>query len=324
MADDTLSAILADIKNNSGKFYVYVLSYPDETPFYVGCGRAGVRHPRILDHEKLAVGSSRYRQSLKSGIIRKIIRQGGSVLKSIDSWHLTLDAMFERETELITSFGRRDLGNGTLANGNDGGTGQINPTPETRAKLSAGLAAWWTDERRAEAAGKARINFGTDAALAKLRAACASPEWRARRSLLTKAALADPEKGKRIRDAANIVFRSPEYRAARSKFAKGMFESKAARDHASKKQKEVWTDPEYREKSLIRLKEMTLKRWSLPGTRERAGAKTRAIWANSEKKETWRANQRASWTPERRAANAERMKKMRAAQEEAKRAARDV
>lgn len=318
MAESTLAAILAEIKNNVGKFYVYVLSYPDGTPFYVGCGMAGKYHPRIMDHEKLALSSNRHRRSMKSSIIRKILRNGGSVGKSIDSWHLTPIAMFDREIQLISAIGRRDRARGTLANGNDGGTGQLNPTMEAREASSAGLKAWWTDERRERARETARIRFGSAAALEKMRIACASPEWRARQSKATKGALADPEKGKRIREAINAALRTPEYRKRRSEFAKTQFQNQSARDLAAKNQKALWADPQYREKAAEHCRQMGQKYWSTPEAKERARIASSRPWS-PEIRERCSERQKASWTPERRAATAERMRIMRAAQEEARR-----
>lgn len=144
---DGTKEILAAIKANPGLFYVYILCRPSGEPFYIGCGQAslGRDRPRILDHERAARQGEK---SLKSCIIRKIWRDGSSVIRAIDSWHNNPQSMFSRERELIAQFGRRDLGTGVLSNGNDGGTGQMNPSAEIRLTMSDAIKAAWTPERR--------------------------------------------------------------------------------------------------------------------------------------------------------------------------------
>jgi hypothetical protein len=294
MADDTVTAISAEIRSNAGKFYVYVLSYPSGDPFYVGCGKAGKYHPRILDHEKLAVGEGKQRKSLKSHIIRKIMRDGGTVGKAIDSWHLSLEAMFAREIDLIGGIGRRDLGRGPLANGNDGGTGQFNPTKETRAKIGAGHIGRWTDDVRRENRERALKNLHSPEAKLKHRVACADPEWRAKRSVAQKERLKDPEVKKIMRSGIEAALKDPEYRSRLSQIRTAQFAEPEARQLASENQAIVWTDPEYREKAEENCREMGRIRWSKPGARERQSAK-----------------QKAAWTPERRAKQSEMMRKIR-------------
>lgn len=63
------------------KFYVYTLSYPDETPFYVGKGQFSEGGDRINAHEAEARGTKRVTNPHKVRVIQKIWREGGEVLK---------------------------------------------------------------------------------------------------------------------------------------------------------------------------------------------------------------------------------------------------
>lgn len=110
----------------SGKYYVYVLldtrcrsrryRYVGYEPFYVGYGKLG----RVLEHFKEYTA----KKSLKNNIIRKIITETGNWPKfKILQSDLTLRQAKRREVEIIRMYGRRDVGNGPLANHTDGGDG---------------------------------------------------------------------------------------------------------------------------------------------------------------------------------------------------------
>lgn len=53
--------------------------------------------------------------------------------------NLTWKAACEKETELISLYGRKDCATGTLVNKTDGGEGARNPTPELRQKMAERL-----------------------------------------------------------------------------------------------------------------------------------------------------------------------------------------
>ena len=118
MAVLSLSAAMAQIKANPEKSYVYVLSRPDGTPFYVGVGTSD----RILNHEREA---RRGLKSHKAAIIRKIISSGDSVWYSISGWFEIWGDAAKEERRLIAEIGRFDLGRGPLANRTDGGDGIV-------------------------------------------------------------------------------------------------------------------------------------------------------------------------------------------------------
>jgi hypothetical protein len=118
MADMTLAAAKAEIKANPEKVYVYVLSRPHGTPFYVGMGQGR----RIDYHERYAALGKR---GMKYAVIRKIKREGGNVSYEIN-FVLNRAAAAVEEMRLIKFYGRHDLGTGCLVNmtyGGDGGPG---------------------------------------------------------------------------------------------------------------------------------------------------------------------------------------------------------
>ena len=120
---------LYDIEND-GTFYVYELYNPikDEV-FYVGKGK----NDRFSHHF-----TKKSNNHHKVNTINKIISFGEKVLVKIayrTNWEI--DA-FNKESELIFKYGRRDNKTGTLTNltsGGDGASGYI-PTPEVREKWS--------------------------------------------------------------------------------------------------------------------------------------------------------------------------------------------
>lgn len=99
----------------SGHYYVYMLCRPDGRPFYVGKGL----NRRALEHESEArrahpVGEA---NPFKCNVIRKIIRDGGSVIYRIDSVFAPDDQLscLKQEADLITQHGRLHEG-GYLTN----------------------------------------------------------------------------------------------------------------------------------------------------------------------------------------------------------------
>jgi len=107
-------------------FYVYQHRRPDTGDvFYVGIGK------------KKRSGSLYGRNSFWKRVVAK--NQG---IYSIEIIHenVSLEFAFSEELRLIKFYGRRDLGTGTLVNMCDGGAGNLNPSPEQRAKHSKAMS----------------------------------------------------------------------------------------------------------------------------------------------------------------------------------------
>lgn len=102
-------------------FYVYVLKYPDGTPFYVGKGK-GNRLDAHIKEAEMNKALEFIGNPQKISIIRKIWRNGGQVIKEKVVENLTEEQAFEIEIELIQKYGLRNHG-GLLANLTYGGEG---------------------------------------------------------------------------------------------------------------------------------------------------------------------------------------------------------
>lgn len=99
-------------------------------------------HRRKSNGEVFYVGKGKNKRAwLKSGrteFWHRVVNKHGLVveivLSGLQEWYA-----FELETDMITLYGRKDLGEGCLINMADGGEGAsgVIATPETRAKMSA-------------------------------------------------------------------------------------------------------------------------------------------------------------------------------------------
>lgn len=161
------SEIQALLKENTGKFYCYVLREPNGSPFYVGAGR----ERRIFQHVKDSRGKQRSR---KLSIIRGITKSGDRVNYEIVGFFDEWEKAIEAEKQLIAHYGRKDLGTGVLANLTDGGDGTSGFGPDIISLLSrqkkgvkfseehkeALSASWHTPARLAGIASAARKNTG--------------------------------------------------------------------------------------------------------------------------------------------------------------------
>jgi hypothetical protein len=86
------------------RFYVYLLCYPDGTPFYVGKGSGN----RINDHEQDA---RRGRVGAKYDVIRAIWQSGGQVIKRIIFETSEEQQALAHEQDMIVHYGIANLTN---------------------------------------------------------------------------------------------------------------------------------------------------------------------------------------------------------------------
>lgn len=139
---DAINAGVSVSKGNMNNFYVYCLRRPDKEdpikpgvacPFYVGKG-CGYRKN---DHRKEAkmLLNKLGQKSIKIKIIHKLWDRGLDFKTEILFNNLTEKEAFDREVEVIITYGRIDLNTGCLSNLTDGGDGP-SMSEETKQKIS--------------------------------------------------------------------------------------------------------------------------------------------------------------------------------------------
>lgn len=328
MAEQSLSACLAEIKMNPGKFYVYVLSRPCGSPFYVGCGK----RYRISAHFKPAALSQRSR---KASVVRKVLKSGGEVQCTIHSWHGTWADAASCEIALIAKLGRADQGRGPLANMTDGGEGAQKPSEASRRRAAERKRAQWLDpDYRAAMTAARRAMWQEpgrrDAASEAQRAAWAQPGSRDRRSKSMRKAWENPDYRERCIEASTAAVRTEEHRRSQGiRSAARMADpearrrqSKALREHYSKPEaveahsarvKALWQREDYQKavsdglaKAADKLSAAGKKKWSDPEWAERTRAAIRAsshlmadaasrAWADPEHRAKVSASMKAAW-----------------------------
>jgi hypothetical protein len=114
------------------RFYVYQLSKPDGSPFYIGKGIGS----RLFAHERDALGPDR---SHKLNLIRQMHRLGLEIEYQILEFYACEKECHAREVAEILRLGRHDLKTGPLANLTAGGEGTSGLSDETRARIDADL-----------------------------------------------------------------------------------------------------------------------------------------------------------------------------------------
>lgn len=162
--------------------YVYVIFRLDGLPCYVGKGRGA----RLNNHE------TRSTNPHLANIVALAHKAGKRLPKVKVRENLTDARAFEIEVALIAAIGRRANG-GPLVNMTDGGDGLLNPSAETRAKMSAKAKA-----RSGTLEGRARM-----ASIAPL--ATRNPETRAKMSATHKARKKTPEHQAAINRAVKLA-----------------------------------------------------------------------------------------------------------------------
>lgn len=116
-------------------FYIYQLRLENSVaPFYIGKGR-GKRSMQHFTPTNLGT------KSLRSSIIKHARENGIAVIVEVLASGLLEDAAFQIERNLISHYGRRDIGTGILANHTDGGEGAsgVAISEETKKKISDAL-----------------------------------------------------------------------------------------------------------------------------------------------------------------------------------------
>ncbi len=205
---------------SAAQCFVYIDRKPDGTPFYVGKG-AAVR-VRVLG-----------RNTFHKNITKKYPNWTRTVVETAEE-----QLCREFEVLLIEEIGRRDLKTGPLVNLTDGGEGMANPSPETRAKLSAaGTGRRHTADAclRISKANKGKtIPAKTRAKMSESRKiAMASPEARSRSAESHRGYRASAETKLKQSIAAKLYMASPEARKRVSDALRGKIVSDSTRTKLS-------------------------------------------------------------------------------------------
>lgn len=314
MADLSLAAAVAEIKENPGKFYVYVMYRPCGTPFYVGMAQVRQRsEQRIVTHEYEAARKRLLHH--RHFIIRKTWSDGLQVGYRIDSWHPTKIAAWSREIELISAFGRDDLQLGPLSNKTAGGDGAPELGPDARLAQSRAISEGGkrrfsnADERIAQSKRITKL-FSDPMIVAahveRMREVASRPEmlekFKARLLKFNADQDAKDRRTVKIRAAhiarrnltserTKLQFSDPEQRAGASQRLKDRWKD----PHAVKRWRDAmrakYADPAYRE-----MLSQNKKAWiSRPGVKERLSLALRSAWKDTSRREKQAERVRASW-----------------------------
>jgi len=93
-------------------------------PFYIGIGT-----------DNNGFFKRAYNKRDRNQYWKRIVNKAGYEVEIIFN-DITLHEACEKEKEFIKLYGRKDLGNGTLVNGTDGGEGLFNPSKAVRERIS--------------------------------------------------------------------------------------------------------------------------------------------------------------------------------------------
>ena len=167
------------------EFYVYTYVDPrNDEPFYVGKG-FGFRYKR---HLKPYASNKHVKNRIKA------IRLAGFEPNIVRFYTFSEREAFDLECALISAYGRRDLGTGSLCNytnGGDGCSGRVGMkhSQETKDRIRKALSSRrLTEEHKAaiSQANRGRKSTQTPESLEKMRVARSSPEYRKRMRELGK------------------------------------------------------------------------------------------------------------------------------------------
>lgn len=137
-------------------YYVYVYSYPNGVPFYVGkgCGRRDRVH--LCDAK-----AGRNQDKWAVRVIGKLLTSGErpTITRLIENIDNELACFIEEE--YIDKYGRKDLGTGILVNCTSGGdVGAPALSPESAARKVAGIINWTRNERVVDAEYAKKMSEG--------------------------------------------------------------------------------------------------------------------------------------------------------------------
>lgn len=233
-------------------FYVYVYRDPRPTknnqPVYVGKGTGD----RDLSHWSRGSHNKPFQDFIAHLKVRGLVATCERVFETEDE-----SAAFAKEVELISLYGRRNLGKGPLFNLTDGGegaTGAVRSEAEKAHLRGESLDKWQRPEYRAKVVAAQKAVQGTPEARAmkseNSAEAWADPEVRAKRQSGIKRGRSTAESKAKTSAQAKAQWSDPEYAArqtANNQEIANRAEVKAAKAAAAKA---LWADPEWKAKML--------------------------------------------------------------------------
>lgn len=137
------------------KYYVYIYSYPDGTPFYVGKGSGRRDRVHLCDAK-----AGRNKDKWAVRVISKLLREGSQPLITRVAESLSETEALDLEKSLIARYGRKDLGTGCLTNATDGGDGAVGLSPEKARRGTEAIMEWVRTKRVVDEEYKKRISEG--------------------------------------------------------------------------------------------------------------------------------------------------------------------
>lgn len=275
-----LVEIWKEIKIRPGQVYVYVLSFPDGRPFYVGVGT----WRRIFCHENQRELSA---TNAKAQIMRTIIAAGEQAGYAVAGWFESWQDAAKEERRLIKNYGRADIGLGPLSNRTNGGQGTAGIKWHQSPKRVAGVlvAAEKNRGRKHTVEHKAKIGAAqkgrkrSPETLAKISAALKgrplTPEHRAKLSA-AKLGKVPPNKGKPHSDKSRAKMSATRkgWRPSVKILAAGATWRAANAGFISAKRRALWANPEYRQM----MKDARHSRETTPETRRRISEGAKRGW----------------------------------------------
>jgi hypothetical protein len=233
-------------------FYVYVYRDPrplkKDQPVYVGKGTGD----RDISHWSKGSHNKPFQDFISH------LKQRGLVAlcERVFETEVEVEA-FAKEIELITLYGRRNTGTGTLFNLTDGGegaSGTIRTEAHKEVDRLHALHHWQDPEYRAKIVASQLAVQGTDAARAmkseNSAEAWADPEVRQKRQTGIKRGRSTAESKAKTSAQAKAQWGDPEYAAkqtANNQEIANRAEVKAAKAAAAKA---LWADPEWKAKMM--------------------------------------------------------------------------
>lgn len=249
---------------NQEFFYVYVLSYPDGKPFYVGKGKGS----RVYH----------YGGGFSKRVASKITRSGGVV--GITMFPCVSEAQaFKREKFLIKFYGRRDIKTGVLCNLSDGGEGPSGVVfgELTLKKISIKSKLMWKDPIYRDVFSTLQKRLWGTSSYREQQKISRAKFWTVEQKKLWSV---------KMRRVAN----TPSFRKKSSINSKARWETdrdkmvQAVRNghkKTSEKFKALWKDPKYRSK--------------MKNSRAGFSAAMKKLWANPKYKSAMRRKAKLGW-----------------------------